>query len=196
MAWTKTLTLAITFFSYEIGPSYCTCVFLVTRPFTWCHSLWPHDLWPWSLTFFWKTLTLAITFLPEEIRLSYFTCVFLVMRPFTWYYSFWPRDLDLEVWPTFENLNLSYNFLIRRDKAFILHVYSLWQDLLHGTIVFDLVTLTLKFDLLLKTLTLAITFLLEEMGLSYCTCAFLLTRPFTWYHSFDLLTLTFDLLMN
>ena len=29
-------------------------------------------------------------------------------------------------------------------------MYSLWQDLSHGTISFDLVTLTLKFDLLLK----------------------------------------------
>ena len=26
----------------------------------------------------------------------------------------------------------------------------LWQDLSHGTVIFDLVTLTLKFDLLLK----------------------------------------------
>ena len=29
-AWTKTLTLAITFLPEEIGLSYCTCVFLVT----------------------------------------------------------------------------------------------------------------------------------------------------------------------
>ena len=29
-------------------------------------------------------------------------------------------------------------------------MYSLLQDLSHGTIIFDLVTLTLKFDLLLK----------------------------------------------
>ena len=29
-------------------------------------------------------------------------------------------------------------------------MYSLWQDLSHGAIIFDLVTLTLKFDLLLK----------------------------------------------
>ena len=47
-------------------------------------------------------------------------------------------------------------------------------------------TLTLKFDLLLKTLTMAITFKLhvEEIGLSYCTCVFLVTRPYTWYHNF------------
>ena len=60
---------------------------------------WP---WPWSLTYFWKILTLAITFLPGDIGLSYCTCVFLVTTPFT------------------------------------------------GAIIFDLVTLTLKFDLLLK----------------------------------------------
>ena len=36
----------------------------------------------------------------------------------------------------------------------IAHVYSLWQDLSHGTIIFDLVTLTLKFDLLLKNFNL------------------------------------------
>ena len=63
-------------------------------------------------------------------------------------------------------------------------MYSLWQDLAHGTINFDLVTLTLKFDLLWKTLTLAITFKPEVIWLSYCTCVFLATRPFTWYHNF------------
>ena len=41
-------------------------------------------------------------------------------------------------------------------------VYSLLQGLLRGTIIFDLMTLTLKFDLLLKNLTLFITFLLEN----------------------------------
>ena len=29
-------------------------------------------------------------------------------------------------------------------------VYSLWQDLSHGTVIFDLSILTLKFDILLK----------------------------------------------
>ena len=48
--------------------------------------------------------------------------------------------------------------------------------------MFDLATVTLNFDLLLKTLTLVITFLLEEIGLSYCICALLVLRPFAWYH--------------
>ena len=32
--------------------------------------------------------------------------------------------------------------------------YSLWQDLFHYTIIFDLVTLTLKFDLIFKNFNL------------------------------------------
>ena len=49
-----------------------------------------------------------------------------------------------------ENFNLGHNIQTRSDRAFILHmcVYSLGQDLSHGTIMFDLVTL--KFGLLLK----------------------------------------------
>ena len=34
-------------------------------------------------------------------------------------------------------------------------MYSLWQDLSHHTIIFDLVTLTLKFDLLFKNFNLS-----------------------------------------
>ena len=103
-AWTKTLTLAITFLPEEIGLSYYTCVLLVTRPSTWYHNYWPCDLdlelWPT----FKKTLTFGITFLPEVIGLSYCTYVLLVTKPFTLYHNFLPRDLDLEVWPTFEKL--------------------------------------------------------------------------------------------
>ena len=48
--WTKTLTLAITSLPKVIELSYCRCVFLVTRPFTWYHNFWPRDLdlevWP------------------------------------------------------------------------------------------------------------------------------------------------------
>ena len=45
----------------------------------------------------------------------------------------------------------------KRQGFVISHVYSLWQDLSQHTIIFDLVTLFLKFDLLFKTLTLVIT---------------------------------------
>ena len=49
-----------------------------------------------------------------------------------------------------------------------------------------------------KTLTLVITFLPEEIGISYCTYVYLVTRPITWYHKFDLvkLTLKFDQLLK
>ena len=49
-----------------------------------------------------------------------------------------------------------------------------------------------------KTLTVDITLKPDEIGLSYCTCVFLTTITFTWYHSFDLVTLTlkFDLLVS
>ena len=49
-------------------------------------------------------------------------------------------------------------------------------------------------------LTLAISFELIEIGLSYYTCVFLVTRPFSPYQNknFDIvtLTLTFDLLLK
>ena len=116
------LTLVITFQPLEIRLSYYTCWFLVIRPF--CPyqknlTLWP---WPWLLTYFWKNLTLAITFETREIRLSYYRYVFLVARPFCPYQKFWPCDLDLDFWPTFEKLNLGYNFWTKRDEAFIVQV--------------------------------------------------------------------------
>ena len=47
------------------------------------------------------------------------------------------------VWVTFKQLKIEISY-----------VYSLWQDLSHGTISLNLVTLTLKFDLLLKNFNL------------------------------------------
>ena len=47
VAWTKTLTLAITLKPEVIGLSYCTCVFLVIRPFTRYHNFLPCDLEVW-----------------------------------------------------------------------------------------------------------------------------------------------------
>ena len=44
VAWTKTLTLAISFKPEVIELSYCNCVFLATRPFTWYHNFLPCDL--------------------------------------------------------------------------------------------------------------------------------------------------------
>ena len=41
-----------------------------------------------------------------------------------------------------------------RQGSHNLYVYSLWQDLSYHTIIFDLVTLTLKIDLLFKNFNL------------------------------------------
>ena len=59
-----------------------------------------------------------------------------------------------------KNFYLGHNFLTGSDKAFILLMCNpCEQDLSHGTIIFDLVTLTLKFDLLLKNFNLGHNFL-------------------------------------
>ena len=41
-----------------------------------------------------------------------------------------------------KNFNLAYNSWTTIGRAFIFHMYSLWQDLSIGTKIFDLVTLT------------------------------------------------------
>ena len=49
-----------------------------------------------------------------------------------------------------------------------------------------------------KTLTSVITFKQFEIGPLYFTCVFLMTVPFNWYQTFDLLnfTVTFDLYLQ
>ena len=67
-----------------------------------------------------------------------------------------------------KTFNVGHYFLTRNDRAFtpgIAHVYSLWQDLSHGTIIFDLVTL--KFDLLLKNFNLGHNFLSDRAFILY-----------------------------
>ena len=51
-----------------------------------------------------------------------------------------------------KNYNLGHNFQTIKDRAFIFHMR------IPGTIDFDLVTLTLKFDLLLKNFNLGRNF--------------------------------------
>ena len=46
--WCTPVTLAITFLAEVMGLSYCTCVFLVRRSFTWYHNFLPLDLEVWS----------------------------------------------------------------------------------------------------------------------------------------------------
>ena len=85
-----------------------------------------------------------------------------------------------------KNFNLGHNFQTISDRAFIFHMCILVTIPFTRYQNFYFLTLTLKFDLLLKkkTLTLAITFKPDEKGLSYRTCVFLVTRPFAWYHKF------------
>ena len=67
-------------------------------------------------------------------------------------------------------------------------MYFLWQDRSHGTVIFDLVTLTLKFDLLLKNFNLDFYLVLSaawRASLSSDKSYYLVT-----------LTLLFDLLLK
>ena len=89
-------------------------------------------------------------------------------KAFQMVHNFWPRDVYLEVWTTFEKLYLGHNFLTRSDRAFVLLLCSpsyktfhmVWDCVSprHGTVIIDLVTLSLKFDLLLKNFKLCHNF--------------------------------------
>ena len=84
-----------------------------------------------------------------------------------------------------KNFNLGHNFQTRRGRALILHMCIPCDQTFH--MVPQVLTLwpwPWSLTYFWKTLTLAITFLPVEVGLSYCTCVFLVTRPFPWYHSF------------
>ena len=89
------------------------CPGSLCRP--WCWSLCRRVAWT-------KTLTLAIIFLPEVIGISYCTRVFLVTRPFTLYHIFYIVTLTLKFDLLLKNFNLGHNCLTRRDRAFILHM--------------------------------------------------------------------------
>ena len=49
-------------------------------------------------------------------------------------------------------------------------MYSLWQDLSHGAIVFDLVTSILKFDIVMKNFNLGLNFLINFHMHMYFPC--------------------------
>ena len=90
----------------------------------------------------------------------------------------------------FKNFNLGHNFQSRRARAFILHIcIPCDKDLSHHSFIFDIVTLTLKFYLLLKNFYIGHYFMNREregFHISYInTCIFLVTKPFTPYHTFS-----------
>ena len=65
-------------------------------------------------------------------------------------------------------------------------MYSLWQDLSHGSIIFNVVTLYLDLEIwptFEKKLTLAITFSAERLKGFDIARVFLVTRKFIWYHN-------------
>ena len=82
-----------------------------------------------------------------------------------------------------KNFNLGHNFLIRSDRAFILHMCIPCDKTFHLVPKF-LTPWPWSLTYFWKTLTLAITFLPEVRGLSFCICIFLVIRPFTWYRKF------------
>ena len=95
------------------------------------------------------------------------------------------RPVRLSVHP--ENFNLTHNFwtIINRDSALILHMCIPYGK------TFLLVSKFLTpwhwpqcLTYFWKTLTLVITFHLEEIWLWYYTCVFLVRKPFCWYQIF------------
>ena len=103
-------------------------------------------------------------------------------------------DFDLLL----KKLNLGINFWTERDWAFILHMCNPCGKTFLSLPKFSIPwpwppTLTYFW----KNLTLALTFELKEIGLSYFTCVFVVARPFCWNKKiFYLLSLTFDLLLK
>ena len=77
-------------------------------------------------------------------------------------------------------------------------MYFLYQNLAVDTKIFDFVTLSLTFDLLLKKLNLDHNFWTKSDRAKYYTYLFPVTRPFCWYQYFwpSGLDLDFDLLLQ
>ena len=94
----------------------------------------------------------------------------------------------------FKKLNLGYSFWTKRDKAFILHMWVLYDKtflfVLKILILWPWPWLLIYFS---KNLTLAITFEPKEIGLSYYRHVSLVARPFCVYQKFWPGTLTLTL---
>ena len=110
----------------------------------------------------------------------------------------WPPNLNYFLtWPQ-KHFNLGQNYRMTPHRAIIhiSHVYSVWQDLSNGTDIFDLMTLTVNFDLYLENFG-HIFWTVWDRAFIF-TCVFLMTRSFNWYQTFDLvaLTVTFDVYLE
>ena len=81
----------------------------------------------------------------------------------------WGRYIGIALSVCPEYINLGYNFWYKKERGFhITHVYSLWGHLSIHTKFFDLVTLTLTFDILLKKLNLRHSFWIFLVARPFC----------------------------
>ena len=99
----------------------------------------------------------------------------------------------LSVCPS-KNFNIGHNFFTFKDKSFIFGMCDPYDK------TFPMVPWILNLwpwpwplTYFWKTLTLAITSLLKEIGLSYLACVYLMTRPFRRNHKFRTCDLDRDL---
>ena len=85
----------------------------------------------------------------------------------------------------FKNFNLGYNFWMVSTRALVFHMYVPYDKTVPWVPQF-LTSWPWPWSLTYfsKTLTLAITFERQVMGLSYYTCVFLMTSPFYWCQNF------------
>ena len=108
------------------------------------------------MTYFWKTLTLAKSqddFLTNSVRVLLhvsrpFACACTIIHEF--------HDLvTLTFYLLLKNLKLGHNILTRRDRAFLLHMSIAWDKTFYVVQnVIYIVTLTFRFDILLKNFNL------------------------------------------
>jgi hypothetical protein len=101
-------------------------------------------LWPWSLTLF-KKFNIGHTFWVASDRAFIFHMCVPYDKNFLWV----PKFLTLWPWPwsfTHFSKPLSLPISLEWPVIGISYVCSLWQELSNGTKMFDLVTLTSKFD--------------------------------------------------
>ena len=114
-----------------------------------CHSYHKFGLVTLTVTFDLHILKFDICHNFSTIRGSAFnfTCTLLVMRPFYSYQIVWPCDLDHDLWPLYLKMQYMPLFNHYRSSFHISHLHSLlWGFSVH-TKAFDLVTLTMTFDL-------------------------------------------------
>jgi hypothetical protein len=176
--FSKTLTLAILFEWQVIGISY-VC------------SLW-QDLSIGTIIFDLVTLTLNFDPLFKNFNIGHivgmasdrdFICVCTLWQDLSvGTIIFYLVTLTLKFDPLFKNFNIGHIIWLASDRVFIFHMCVLYDK----TFLMVPKFLTMwpwpwSLTHFSKTLTLAILFEWQVIGLSYFICVFLMTRPFYWY---------------